>query len=92
MGTIQYFFEGTMKVYCSVCNKPHEIVFNGDEQTTINLAIEEALATAGWDMNKLICPDCFDPLDEPIDTDEELGDNYFDDIDAILDEEMEDEE
>jgi hypothetical protein len=89
MDTIQFCFEGTMKVTCNRCHKSHELVFDGDEQSTLGDAIEEALTTAGWHCRKIICPDCYDPLDSTLDADEIDEEDYFEDIDTIFEEDEE---
>jgi len=90
MDNLQYCFEGTVKVICNHCHKSHELVFDGDEQSTLETAIEEALFTAGWDTKKLVCADCYDPLEEPLDEDDDLEDDYFEEINELF--EKEDEE
>ena len=82
----QYIFEGETKVKCTRCGYVHTVSFSGINPSSIEQAIEEAMASDGWGVVSMTCPDCYDPLDEQQQRDRELEESALEDY-ADYDEE-----
>lgn len=82
----KYCFEGETIVKCSHCGITHTVSFSGVNPLTIEQAIEEAMEADGWGVASMMCPECFDSMEEQRERDaliEESAD--FDNIDDYED-------
>lgn len=59
-----YCFEGTAKVTCNKCGITQTFIFSGGDGDSIQGAIEDALLSENWHPNHMVCPDCYENLDE----------------------------
>lgn len=75
---MNYSYDGICKVRCAKCGTEYEIDFFGDNTLSPEEAIDIALKDYGWEVDQMLCSNCYDGSESIFNENEE--EDFWDDV------------